>query len=461
MNSENDYSGDNLVKSVANYFQRLGYTCRLNVTIHIRGVHYIADLVCEKANDRMILEMKNRLPTYEIIESLGIFSKFVTNAKWYLCIPQNVVVPENFKTFLRRRSLGLMIFDGVSIQEIIEAQSYEDYRKRLDGSLKALRAISLHESRGISPIKFREYREPYEAKHYETLSNIQSLQNDVKVSLEQIDQVLESSVPIKLRISSELLDGLTNLKTIAYSRELQDFEHKYRKAKSFDDEYQICLDTLTRLWRKYRKERGAIALRAFKDFEPLLLEIPGYRDHMIHPFQVFLLGSIIIDNYYHEFQEAYAHKLSTAPSSSLDFAWLLCSSFHDFCYPIQMYETINKRFFSEFLQIKDAPSLSQFQTEKILLRKGQMKLIDQLVSIYCHYVNGPDSNWVFDSQCQINEDTRFLFMQKVTEDRNHAPLSAITLLNTVLGEDIYRNNPRPRRFFFVSCLSRSISNCSS
>lgn len=405
----------------------------MNVGTFYKGIRFIADLVCEKANEKIIIEIKRNVPTFDTLDQLGVYSKFLTNAKWYLCLPSQVEISFFLKDFLRKSNLGLIVVNGENVQIVLPVESYDEYRKRLTKSLKS---FSTEKSNVFAP-KFRRI-DSLEIQS-DRLQNIMKLEKEISSfqdNLNQIDLVLNSSVPVKLRISSELLDALPKLKNIAYSNELIAFERKYRKAKSFDDEYEICLETLTKLWSKYRKEKGAVALKAFKEFEPLLLEIPGYRDHMIHPFQVFLMGSIIIDNYYDEFKQAYNSKLQPAPLGSLDFAWLLCSTFHDFCYPIQMFESVSKRFFSEFLQIKNAPSLSQFDSQKILLRKGQMKLIDQLVSLYCHYSNGPNNNWVFDSQCKINEEIRFILLEKVSEKKNHAALSALTLLNTVLGEEI-------------------------
>ena len=443
MDMANSSSEDRLSRIVYNYFLKMGYTSRMNVAIFHKGFQFIADLFFEKTNEKgriekIIVEVKRTAPTFETLDQMGVYSKFLNDAKWYLCLPAEVEISVILKAFLKKSSLGLMIVRGGEVEVVVPVESYVESRKKLNESFKSVQ----RERSNVFGFKFRKLGQEPTTSEEMHLTNIMKMERELDSlkdslnRLNQIDMVLNNTVPFKLRISSELLDSLPKLKNIAYSSELIAFERKYRKAKSFDDEYQICLDTLTKLWSKYRKEKGATALKAFKEFEPLLLDIPGYRDHMIHPFQVFLMGSIIIDNYYPEFTQAYNSKLQPAPSGSLDFAWLLCATFHDFCYPIQMYESVSKRFFSEFLQIKNAPSLSQFETDKILLRKGQMKLIDQLVSLYCHYNIGQNNNWVFDSQCKINEEIRFILLQKVSEKKNHAALSALTLLNTVLGEKV-------------------------
>ena len=54
-----------------------------------------------------------------------------------------------------------------------------------------------------------------------------------------------------------------------------------------------------------------------------------YREHFIHPFQIFVLGSIIIDKFYEDFQRWYDEKLANLDASSLESAWLLAAIFHD------------------------------------------------------------------------------------------------------------------------------------
>jgi len=434
-----------IIKIVCEFFSKNGFSCRVNHPIRKRGIRFIPDVLCERDGERVVVEIKKTdITNRRVIDQLLLYSRFLPDTKWYLCIPSSIKLRRNLKKLLEQNNIGLLLIENDKIKMVSIAASYADLRNRWTTSLQELlqECERIQESGAPIPSErepetrasidgFAMRIEPEELiySYYNTLSSYQK-----KIS--QMDMLLGRSIPIRLRISSELLDYIGELENIGYSRELMKFEKKYRKATSFDEEYQLVLGTLKRLWTKYRKERGAIALKSFKEFEPLLREIPGYRDHMIHPFQVFLMGSIIIDKFYKDFQKSYKRKLRNAENGSLDFAWLLCSTFHDFCYPIQMYEFVNRRLFKKFLQIENDSLLPKLQTEKILLQKGQLKLVDQLVSLYCHCTQGSQRKWIFDSECKIDEDFRFLLLQEITDRKNHAPLSALTLLNLILGEEI-------------------------
>ena len=96
---------------------------------------------------------------------------------------------------------------------------------------------------------------------------------------------------------------------------------------------------------------------------------------------------------------------------------------------------VKEGLFKRFLQVENASLLPKLQTEKILLQKGQIKLIDQLVSLFCHVMKeSGKKEWIFDSECKIDDDLRFLVLQEITENKNHALLSALTLLNMILGD---------------------------
>ena len=48
--------------------------------------------------------------------------------------------------------------------------------------------------------------------------------------------------------------------------------------------------------------------------------------------------------------------------------------------------------------------------------------------------NSNSGKWVFDSECKIDDTLRFMLLQEITDNKNHALLSALTLLNMILGE---------------------------
>lgn len=454
-------SEKDIAKAICESFSRDGYLCRFNYPLNVRGVKFIPDVFCEKNKERVVIEIKKAASVNDRdVQQLVLYSRFLANFRWYLCIPSSTKLRRHLRNTLEQSNIGLILFEKGRIKMKSVAVSYTEMTNRWRNSLRtmqrereeripsaALKGISREEQEALNKLRERlgqiAYRQStIEAERVLESSYLNTLLG-YQQKLAQTDIILKESTPVKLRVSSELLDQVSELQNISYTRDLVRFEQRYRKADSFDREYQIVLETLKNLWTRYEKERGAAAFKSFKDFEPLLMEIPGYRDHMIHPFQVFLMGSIIIDKFYEDFLKSYKLKLQNADDGDLDFAWLLCSTFHDFCYPIQMYEFINQRLFKKFLQMEDTSVLPRLQTEKILLQKGQLKLLDQLISLCCHCMNDPKNNkWTFDTECKIDDNLRFTILQEIANKKNHAPLSALTLLNMISGEEVATTRKR-------------------
>jgi hypothetical protein len=244
----------------------------------------------------------------------------------------------------------------------------------------------------------------------------------------------------KPRVSRELLDKVEDLHSVGYADLLREFRKEYDKAQDPIDENDTVLRVLGKLWAgKYGKTSGAKAFDSFEKFEPILKAIPGYRDHLIHPFQVFLMGTLIIDAHYQEFLRIYKRGIPNAQNDSLEFAWLLCSTFHDICYPIQMYDAFNKSFFQDFLQSEASPVV--FQTEKLLIDDNHLKYMDQLVVLYFHLEcnDNEDGSWEFDSPCKINASLRSAMIEEL-RNRNHALLSSLALLKKILTEEFVQRS---------------------
>jgi hypothetical protein len=372
--------------------------------------------------------------TETALQRLVTNSRYAAGFKWYLCIPDSTRVSDSLRRNLSASNIGLLVYEDGRIKMESPSLSFEEFTDQLEEKL-IKRVLSSDD---------RTARFRLEPSRQHALMPVFTFPRDETHALFDVlkfRDIIHTTTPVRLKVSSELLDQIGQLSNIGYARELSTFEKKYRNANP-DNEYQIILDTLKSLWKKYEKERGAVALKAYKDFEPLLKDIPGYRDHMVHPFQVFLMGSIIIDKFHEKFQTAYKERLQNSEYGDMDFAWMLCSTFHDFCYPIQMYELVNQQLFKKFLQVEETYMLPRLQTERILLQKGQLKFLDQLTSLFCHCLNGQSNQtWTFDSECRIDDGFRSMLLEKITDNKNHAPLSALTLLNMISGEKVAYARP--------------------
>jgi hypothetical protein len=407
--------------------------CRTNFPLHAGKLRLIADVFCKKDKEKNIIEVKtSSVLTERDLQRLITNSRYGAGIKWHLCIPYYAKVSDSLRHNLAANNIGLLVYENGRIKMESPSISFEEFTNQLEERLSnQLRSYVVRDAKF-----YLDHIEPSLADSRVVMHGPSFEREEARglLNLLKFQSILAATTPVRLKVSSELLDQIGQLNRIGYAQELSTFEKKYRNADS-DNEYQIILETLKSLWKKYEKERGAMALKAYKDFEPLLKDIPGYRDHMVHPFQVFLMGSIIIDKFYDKFQTAYKARLQNSEYGDMDFAWMLCSTFHDFCYPIQMYELVNQQLFKKFLQVEETYMLPRLQTERILLQKGQLKFLDQLTSLFCHFLNGQNNQtWTFDSECKIDDAFRSMLLKEITDNKNHAPLSALTLLNMISGE---------------------------
>lgn len=92
----------------------------------------------------------------------------------------------------------------------------------------------------------------------------------------------------------------------------------------------------------------------------------GTRDHVIHPFQTFLLGTLLINKTHAEFLEAikinfpgYDSSTHTGPLHEeplltfLKAAWFVCATMHDIGYPVQVADDLIKTFRDEIGNLLD------------------------------------------------------------------------------------------------------------
>ena len=71
----------------------------------------------------------------------------------------------------------------------------------------------------------------------------------------------------------------------------------------------------------------------------------GHRDHYLHQFQVFLMGSCILDKLLD------LNHPDIISNTKIDVQWLIASSFHDMAYPLQLYEDWAKNIVVGFAHI--------------------------------------------------------------------------------------------------------------
>lgn len=222
-------------------------------------------------------------------------------------------------------------------------------------------------------------------------------------------------------LDRKVMDKIFGLKKICYGEDLSSCINEQLTEKS--NEYEFANEVFTKLWGNYI---GLPYTKFLKSFEPGLQYIFAarikkrgriYRDHYLHQFQVFLLGLPIIDNFYKVFKDKYENP---------ELSWLIASSFHDFAYPIQEYDTWSEEFFKEAFNIKKTPVAlelkSNFVDHRFLCCMGY--LIDSLCCV--HYKRELKSNWLDDENALIQ-----FFYKEITDAKNHGILSSISFLKMI------------------------------
>lgn len=234
--------------------------------------------------------------------------------------------------------------------------------------------------------------------------------------------------PVKFEergIDRKLLELIATLKDVSYAEELRQIANDYLGYDT--DDYSFAKKWIGGLWAKYFSISYPDMLERL---EPMLKELyPKYRDHFLHQFQVFLLGSKIIDYLIR------SGKLK-GKKEILSKGWLLTSTFHDFAQAIQKYDDWTKTFFDESLEIKKAESL-ELKRDYVenTFSSSVEHIISSLEKCFCDF----DREDHTDNRNKI----RHFFYHQITDRKNHGLLSGLSLLKRFKGNDEFHTTILP------------------
>jgi len=220
------------------------------------------------------------------------------------------------------------------------------------------------------------------------------------------------------KMSYVLIDKLSELNNIIYNKTLNNLASDYRKEAR--DDYEIAEKCITDLWDEYL---GLEYPSIHRRVENILQRDEVYREHFVHQFQVFLIGAYILDYIYPEVAEKFEEK----QECKIENVWLAASTFHDFSYGLQNFDTWLMQFFEDILRIKNKQTkenLNLLNLDAAMIREA---LFDKIIKI----INKLNGDWRKNTKEKI---IRF-FYEKAVRDRNHGVLSAISLLKLYDGSD--------------------------
>jgi len=159
----------------------------------------------------------------------------------------------------------------------------------------------------------------------------------------------------------------------------------------------------------------------FRDFERLLYESKSfYRDHYIHPFQVFLIGLLIVNAHYNELIQIIRKQFNLSEDEAkivVDYTWLYSSLFHDIGYPLQKFKEWSKEFMKKFLGYDISINIDL--TKSFITQQNSytvLHYVDMLSDLY-NKLTG-----------QTTTEFRDLFLNEFLERQNHATTSALALM---------------------------------
>lgn len=345
---------------------------------------------------RTILEEGMEIPN---ASSAIFFKYYFPRAKIYWAYPDYIVIDtdfDEFKQLCKKYNIGLLKVSKTKIEE-----------DETITPISNINTIFGHFQKAILPAK-KHLKESDEEKIEK------NLYKELELHIENTNKYLiyYPEPEYKRReiigrtegrnISLTLIDKLAEINNLSYKNLLHELSVKYRT--KIEDDYDIALELIKSLW----KEKGLEYPEFQKGFEPVLLLNPRYRDHFLHQFHVFLLGCYIIDKLYKDktiltFKDNF--------NNSIEDIWLFASTYHDYNYNIQIYDSWIKTFFEKTLFLKVNPS--HLKLDECYVKEDYMFKTKELCDSF---------------GLNIDKTTLLFFYEKIIDHPNHGLLGALSLL---------------------------------
>lgn len=432
MAPEEIFDFNEMMSLVGQYFRDKGYEVKENSTyremkVHVcackkgkRETEVIAEVIAEVSISKEISplligeNLGKDLP--EVDEKVGVltyFQIYFHPTKIYLAVPYYATNLDEIKKLCEWEGIGLLqVTWDKKIMPLLESSD----------RVKLFKEVVNEQIGGTLDIGKRE----------EIINTVGMLADHLLIHRAVI--TLATSPPsYQMNINRNLLEKMKTLsKEVIYREDINDFCKSYLTQRV--DDYNIVLKWVKDLWKKYIKiPEITSSFDFYGDFENILKLDKEYRDHFLHQFQVFLLGTLILDGIYNKFQEYYKKPFENLSEKSVFKSWLMVSTFHDFAYPLERYAKWNDELFKRLLNINN--SLTVIGFEKIITERKFIEYLDQMDNLLnCYKTDG--DNWCCGKPHTINENLRRFLLDKIVFERNHGVLSSLALLKKSESEKI-------------------------
>lgn len=223
---------------------------------------------------------------------------------------------------------------------------------------------------------------------------------------------LEREASLNHHIPEVLVDRLENLRNVCYLDLFGEFKDEYKDAEftELEEEYEFIRDHICKFMEFSFSnpfvevvEKGMRAAIAETNFEGAI------RERFVHPFQIFLLGIIIIDHFYGKFKVWFSNELCQSIDTCVEASWLLASIFHDRLKPLRRFK-----------------GLIEFEEAAIqIIIPDEQQYIQEISSLHDHLAAGmPLENW---SRTPV-QDNLYTILREYSEADNHGVKSSFALL---------------------------------
>ena len=232
------------------------------------------------------------------------------------------------------------------------------------------------------------------------------------------------------RISLFLINKLLDTQKLGFAAELNRLSTTYRTQTNSD--YEIAGECIKELWHKYLG-LSYPSPEIQEKFEEIFLKEYRYREHFLHQFQVFLLGSIVIDKLYYSSDKEVFEKFNLDFKIAFETVWLAASTYHDYNYSTQKYQSWFLEYLIEVLQMDQddvKKELSKLNLDFAAVRENFLQTAQRILN-------------VLTDKLKLTEDFKealYIFLyEKLVAERNHALTSGVTLLK------IYKKTPQNQK----------------
>ncbi len=217
-------------------------------------------------------------------------------------------------------------------------------------------------------------------------------------------------------IPNVLVNNVGNLKNVRYKKVLNKFYRNYLPTyfSGWQDEYEFITNTICEIAIYFGSSNLEPFFRSLKRMAETAIFIEkDARESFIHSFQVFLLGSVILDCFYQDFKKWYSTRLCLSEESCLEVSWFMTSIFHD---SYKVLETIDE----------EEDNIARTRRHRFLNRKKHLEAVS---SMYVYLKGGKDpAKWTTSTIDIHNQTLTRLLLEHSRKTKDHGVLSALLLM---------------------------------